>query len=654
MVKSRFGYRTAIPPLSSSKGQTRAISFKDGVNTYKDNDDMKVTELAAAYDVRFVKIGRYQTRRGLDHYSVPVGEALNASVSSIASASVLTVSGSQALSQKLTSTKTERITRAEVRIRSTATSRGTVLVELCADAGGVPGAVLARSSIRAADVSSAWSYRTVRFAAAPDISNLTVFWVTIRGQSANVGEYEVSTTGSAATALSSATAGEAWSTTSVAANVAVYSSPAGGVKGLLRAYRSNGQKVTLFSAGGSVYSVNDTTGATAVVRSGFSQPATHVRTQMVQDATYWVNGLEKPWKYDFNEWTQITAAPYTPDLIIEHKGLLFFNDVEDRTRIFYSNFAEYDRYTSTDFIYVPAPKSYDGLTAFAKLNGVLYLFAKRNKFQLNGSDNDTFNLDEAPDQRGTFSQESVVFDANYIFHADEEGVHMFNGTESRNLAESFLEDYLAIPNKSTIQLELYRNRLYVFHGPQGAAANTRCFVYNLLLNCFEALDLGTPIGRTFSRYAQDDVFLQASNRVAAIYYGELSTNDHHNLGDQLQYELRTAYNHFDTPASSKRAPKHYPQFPSVTGSYAVEVGYDKDFAGAPSYSSVDVSGSGARLNTGLRLNTGVRLAGQRMVEPRLTIPGTFKRIQRRYRHVAAREPVELDSEVLTIETQRLN
>lgn len=75
VVKSRFGYRTAIPPLSSAKGQTRAISFKDGVNTYKDNDDMKVTELAAAYDARFVKIGRYQTRRGLDHYSVPVGGA---------------------------------------------------------------------------------------------------------------------------------------------------------------------------------------------------------------------------------------------------------------------------------------------------------------------------------------------------------------------------------------------------------------------------------------------------------------------------------------------------------------------------------------------------------------------------------------------------
>ncbi|MCJ1694642.1 hypothetical protein MT349_02510 [Rathayibacter caricis] len=417
MVKSRFGYRTAIPPLTSAKGQTKAISFKDGVNTYKDNDDMKVTELAAAFDVRFVKIGRYQTRRGPDHYTVPVGEALNASVSSTASASVLTVGGSQALSQKVTSTKTERITRIDVRIRSTATSRGTVLVEICSDSGGVPGAVLARSSIRAVDVSSSWAYQTVRVAAAPNVNTSMVFWVTIRGQSTNVGDYEVSTTGIASTALSSATAGAAWSTTSVAANVAAYSSPAGGVKGLTRAYRPNGQKLSLFAAGSSVYSVNDTTGATAVSKGDFNGTATHVRTQMVQDATYWVNGLEKPWKYDFNEWTQITAAPYTPDLIIEHKGLLLFDDVEDRTRIYYSKFAEYDRFTSTDFIYVPAPKNYDGLTAFAKLNGVLYLFAKRNKFQLLWSDDDTFNLDEAADQRGMFSQESVVFDAEGIFKA---------------------------------------------------------------------------------------------------------------------------------------------------------------------------------------------------------------------------------------------
>jgi hypothetical protein len=503
VVKSRFGYRTPIPPLTSAKAQTKAISFKSGVNTYKDNDDVEVTELSAAIDARFVKIGRYQTRLGLDHYTVPVGEAQNAAVTlTDIPASFLTVSGSQALSQKLTSTKNERVTRVDVRMRSTTNSRGTVLVEICANTGGRPGAVLARSSIRAADVSSSWAYRTVRFAAAPDVTNGMVLWVTVRGQSSRTGEYQVSTTGSASTVLSSNTAGAAWSTTAFAANVALFSAPAEGVKGLIRAYRSNGQKVSLFSAGSSVYSVNDTTGATTVSKSGFNPAATHVRTQMVQDATYWVNGLEKPWKYDFTEWTQLTAAPYTPNLIIEHKGLLFFNDVEDRTLIYYSNFAEYDRFTSTDFIYVPAPKSYDGLTAFAKLNGVLFLFAKRNKFQLLGSDNDTFSLDEAPDQRGTFTQESVVFDANFIFQADEEGVHKFNGTESRNLAESFLEDYLAIPNKSAIALPRRRKRPRL-HRLVGASATIACLVCKLLRDRSGCMDLRTLVLRTSSRCVQN-------------------------------------------------------------------------------------------------------------------------------------------------------
>jgi hypothetical protein len=330
-------------------------------------------------------------------------------------------------------------------------------------------------------------------------------------------------------------------------------------------------------------------------------------------------------------------------------------DADDKTRLFYSNFAVYDTYTSTDFIYVPAPKSYDALTALAKLNGVLYLFANRNKFQLFGSDNATFSLDEATSQRGTFSQESVVFDANYIYHADEEGVHKFNGTEDKNLALPFLEDYQSIPDKTTIQLELYNNRLYIFHAPAGSAENTKCFVVNLLLDKYESLDENTYVGRSFSRYAQDDIFIQASNRVAALYYGELETNDYSNDGDQLQYELATAFSHFGTPGQLKRIPKWRPEFDAVPGIYSVQAGYAVDGSIDTSFTDVPLASDGPRYDTGLLYDSGETYSGgtSSIAPTTLQIGGTFKRIQRRYKHIAAREPVEFDSEILTIETQRL-
>lgn len=657
MVKSRLGYRTQVPAVTSNKQQTKQLSFKDAVNTYLDNDDLPATQLAAAYDARFTKIGRYKTRKGLDRYSVPIGEAVNVQQTSTTGAGTANLSATTVYAKKITMASGGRVTRIDVNIRTGTSPVGTVLVELYDDNSGVPGTLLGRGSIASSAITSSLTYQTVYVVQAPAVTTSQVVWVVIKGQIGATG-YVISTTTNATTGLSSSNSGTTWTASSVDYNVKLYTSTTGGVKGVYRSYRPNGTKVSTFWHGTNAYTVNDGTGATTSIKSGLSGSATVYRAQMVQDALYFVNGYEKPYKYDFSTVTQITSAPYTPSLIIEHKGLLFFNDVDDKTRIFFSNFALYDTYTSTDFIYVPAPKSYDGLTAFAKLNGVLYLFARRNKFQLYGSDNATFSLDEATSQRGTFSQESVVYDANYIYHADDDGVHQFNGTDDKNLAEPFLEDYLAIPDKTSIQLEVSNNRLYVFYTPAGGADNTECFVINLLLGGkYESLDKNTVVGRTFSRYAQDDIFIQASNRVGALYYGEQSTNDYNNLGDQLKFEIRTGYSHFDTPGQLKRIPKWRPTFESATRQYSIQAGYAKDYAAnVDSYTDVPLTGSGWRYDTGVHYDTGrLYSSGSQAVEPKtLFIGGFFKRVQRRYWHTAAREPVVFDTEILSLETQRLD
>lgn len=653
MVKSRLGYRNTIPASTSRKAQTKALSFKDGVDTYKDNDDKSPTELDAAIDGRMVKIGRYKTRQGLDRYSVPLGEAVNVQQSSVTGASTYDITDTQIAAQKLTVAGTGRATKIEVRIKTGTSPKGTVLVELYTNDGGMPGTLVGRGSIQASSITSSFAYLSVYLVEAPTVTVSDVVWVVIKGQTGATG-YTLSTTTNATNGKTSNNGGGSWTAATYDFNVKLYTSTSGGVKGVYRSYRPNGTKTTVFFAGQNAYTVNDGTGVTTSIKSSMSSSATKYRAQMVQDALYWVNGFDQPYKYDFTTVTQLTT-PYIPDLIIEHKGLLFFNDTTDRTRIFFSNFADYSTYTSTDFIYVPAPKSYDSLTAFAKLNGILYVFAKRNKFMLYGSDNATFALDEATSQRGTFSQESVVYDANYIYHADENGIWKFNGTDDMNLAKPFLEDYLAITDKSTIQLEIYNNRLYVFYAPPGEADNTECFVINLQLNIYESLDKGTVVGRTFSRYAQDDIFIQASNRVGALYYGEASTNDYANLGDQLQFEVRTPYSHFDTPGQLKRVPKWRPTFETTDGDYSIQAGYAADYATSAEYTDVSLSGSSVRYDTGLLYDDGVTYSsGMGMVEPTsLIVNGYFKRLQRRYRHIAAREPVVMDTELLTIESQRL-
>ena len=655
MVRSRLGYRTVVPSITTTKGQTKDLSFKDGVNTYKDNDDLKNTELAEVTDMRMVKVGRYKTRKGLDRFSTPIGEAVNVQVTSTTGAADKTVGGLLALGEKLTIVSTGNITKAEVRIKSLTSSKGVLLVEVYTNAGGLTGQLLCRSSIASSAITSSYTYVPVYFVDAPIVTSSTNVIVVVKSQNESGGTYSISSTTNSSNGLSSIDGGTVWSTSAFSINVKLYTSTAGGVKGVFKAYRPNGQVRTLYAHGSSMYEAN-ADGSTTLIKAGMNPAATKYRFSMDQDVVRWTNSLEAPYKWDFTTVTQITGVPVIPNNIMSHKGLVFYTNDADNTAVNYSNFALPDVFTSTDLIYMPGPKNADGLRAMAPLNGVLYFFSKRNKRLLLGSDNDTFQDDDASSQRGTFSQESLVYDSNYIYHADDEGVWQYNGSDERNIAEDFLPDYLAITNKESINLDIFNNRIYIWYAPAGSADNTECFVYNLTLNLYESKDKGAIVGRTFGRNTQDDSFIQASNRVGALYYGERSTNDYHNLGDQLEASLSTAYSHFDTPSQKKRVPKQRPQLPSVSGDYTVQSGYDKDFEGNPTFEGRDISvaGNGGRYNTGLLYNTGVRYAGSRMITPtNLSIPGTFNRLQRIYKHTAAREPFEFDSEVLTVQVQRL-
>jgi hypothetical protein len=377
---------------------------------------------------------------------------------------------------------------------------------------------------------------------------------------------------------------------------------------------------------------------------------------MAQDSVYIVNEYEKPYEYDLAADTvsQVTTAPHSAYLAIEHKGLVFYGNSDDRSQVYYSNFGQYETFTSTDFLTIMAPKSPDVHTAFAKLNGVMYVFARRNKFVVFGDNNATWSLDEAPSQRGTFSQESVVYDADSIYHADSDGIWQFNGTEDKNLAEPILDTYLSILDKDSIVLEKWGNRLYCFYTPNGGSVNSECLVFNLQLGLPESFDSNTYVGRAFARHDQEEHFLQGSSRVGAIYYGERAANGYDNLGAQLEFEIATGFTHFDSPGQLKRSPMWRPQFPSVTGTYGLEAGYATDGSTEVTWTDVDLAANNPRFDTGLTFDSGVGFATDKGITPRsLLIAGEWLRLQRRYRHVAAHEPVEFDSEILSVETQRL-
>lgn len=646
--------RTPVSSISSRKIQTQPIDYKKGWFNGVPNDLQPKNTLRLVSDMRFNGIGKYKTRKGCDHYSVPVGQAVNKEVTSTTGASDASFTTTTWRAEKLTATATGVLTRVDLRLKNSAAATGTVTVAVYDDNSGEPGMLLAESNIAESVVTGSYTYVTAYFMAAPDITISQDYWPVVYLQDSGTGTMYVSTTTTTTNSLVSTNAGQSWDAAAFSLNVKMYTSTAGGIKGLTRVYRPDGTGITFFAHGTNIYKVDDSNGAVTSVDSAISVNSTSVEFEYVRDTLYYVDGVGKPRKYNHTAASEVTTAPNNARNIIEHVGLLWYMNADDNNGGYYSNFEDFEVFTSTDFFNEPAPNTSDPLTGWEKLNGILYMFTRRNKRMIMGSDTATFESNDAYAQKGTFSQRSVIADQNNIYFASDDGVYMFNGTYEVNIFESIITDYVAIQHKEDIHLELHDNKLYVWYRPNGQAEVSACFVYNTLYKVMESQDLNTEVGRAYARHDISDMFIQASNRAGVVYYAEKTTNSYNNLGSKIYAEVRTAYDAFGSPQQKKRIPYWRPILESVQGSYTLQAGFAADYTDDANFTNVNLQSSGFTYDDPASVYDLATYAAQGSnTDTTLRIFGEAYRWQRIYKHHAAYEPVEFAGEVLKVSTKRL-
>lgn len=651
--RTQLNRSRAVASNSSLKTEPQSNNFLKGEYTYTPNDIRPADSLTLIQDARVASIGQYKTRKGCDPYSVPIGEAVNVEVTSTTGAADKSFSSTVWYAERVQATATGRLSKVEIRIKNDASATGTPMVAVYSDDSGEVGVQLGRSSIASSLITSSYQYLGARYIEAPTITNASYYWVVVYTQG-GTGSYKISSTTSLTNADTSTSAGGTWSDTSYSLNVKLYTATSGGVKGLRRVYKSDGTAYTFFAHGTTLYSVNDTTGATTAIDTGLDSDSTDVRMEFINDILYYTDGEQKPRKYDFAVASEVSAAPSTARNVLEHVNHAFYFDSTDRTKVYWSDLGDFEVFPSTNFRYVPASRKSDKLAAMAKLNGLLYFFTLKNKFVHYGQDNATFQVDEAPAQKGTFSQESVAYDENYIYFISDDGVYKFNGTSEENIALPILDKIEGLLDKDNCRLELHNNRLYVWYTPNAEADNSSCLVYNTVLNIWESEDTGTFIGRTFARHDNSNQFLQASNRIGAVYYGELSTNDYNNLGDILQTELKTHYDPMGAPQQLKSIRKWRPDFRAQSGNYSAQVGVAADFSDDVTFYDVPMQSSGFQYDAADALYDTATYASEGEIHiTTLEVPGEAYRWQRIYKHHAAREPIEFTGETLAVQMQRM-
>lgn len=650
-----------IPSISSRETFLEINDYSSGMNDYVSNDKFPVKDGGTnmwrlAQNARIVTLGEYETRKGFDYHSDSAGLTMDDSETSTTGAADQSFSETTRLAQSFVPVQSGRFSRLDIRIKNTTTATGTVLVELWSDSSSNPSVMISRSSIANSAITSSYAYLTARFPDAPSITGGTTYWIVVYVQPTGSNTYQASTTTTSSGAKVSTNSGTSWTSISGASlNFKQYYVTSGASKGLFRAYKSDGTKVTLFWHGTTMYSVNNVTGALTSIKTGLNAAATDYRAVLINDIVYYCNSYDGLRKWDFTTESQVNSTNYST--LCHHKGLLWGARVDEPTRIDYSNFGEYEVFTSTDFVYAKGPKTGDPVTALVSLNGYLVIYTLNNKIILSGDDNATFTDDEAPDQKGTYSQETVVSDNNYMYYLADDGVYRSNGSEAQLLSENIYETIRTLQNKSECCMAINKGRLYLWFRSSGSDHNDSCYVWNLNYgsngrDTVESLDTNAYVSRAFSAFQDDDELLVASSLIGQVYWQEHSNNDYTNLGGDINYCLQEHYNTYESPAALKSVRQHIARFGSQSDEYTMTTEYAYDLR--DNWQTLDetsVQGSGAVWGSGIVWGA---FSWGRTAEIQIStyIPGEYRRIAVRYRHYATRQPQKFFGHSQRVQTRR--
>ena len=317
--------------------------------------------------------------------------------------------------------------------------------------------------------------------------------------------------------------------------------------------------------------------------------------------------------------------------------------------------SSYDKFSTEFYQNFPAIKTGDPLTAMFNLGGVLYFMTRRNKYQMYAQTAESWSQSASNAQGGTFSQESLVCDLNYAYFANDNGIYIFDGSSEASLTEKTIQNiYDAIPDKTSIVMDLYKNRLYCFYSDTAGQPNNKCLVYNINLRVWESMDSNTFVGATSARQNSSNRFLCGHSKIGMIMFGE--TGNYDDLGKPIEFNLETAYQHFGSTSELKRITKWRPEFAATTKPYTCECGYALDFTDQVHYAfSIDLQ---KQIPTVLDYvwDNPSDYGVPTVPTIHTTIPrvnGEFYRCQVRYQHIAAFEPVIFRSHTLTVQTQRI-
>jgi len=586
------------------------------------------------------------TRKGTRYLSAPVGQAQD-QANTTSSTDSSTITTTSWVAQKFTAGATGVLTRVDVDIKTGSSPTGPLIVKAYSNNSGVPGTLLATSSIRNQDITSSFIFTAAYFMDCPAITSGTDYWIVLHQQDNGSGNYLVSNLTGTGLATST-TSGGTWSTASLSIRFKTYVSPSNGVKGFTRRTPSDSANRTVFAASGSLYSMEDN-GTMTTVSTALDSNSSYVRFDQADDKTFMVNGLDYPQYWDGGAGlTEILSAPEGASHLAFHQGRLFF--VHDKVRVVFSDLYNFDSYPSVNFFYVPTPKSSDHIAALAVFQDNLVIFTHESKHTIYGSDIATFQRVESVGTKGAVSQEAVAVDRNAIyFMADDKQIYKFNGVSDTLVSEVIQPELSSIPSKSKVRLHLRDNMLRVYYQSPGSAVNDKIAIYDITNNEWFIDDGKDVVGGLTWTQEDENPLIEFSHHTPWVFTGEAEVGS--DLGKPIYFRYYENYKVYGSGASKKRVKRFRPFVRTADADFNLSVGVDFDYANSAVMSNFPVESSGAEW--GSAVWGSFVWGGLSFVDTKVGMSGRGKHLQYRYERLGVDTPVALFGRIAQVKVGRI-
>lgn len=607
MASSTFAKKRMVKVAAPKEQMLRKSNFAGGLNTLMSIEELPENESPYLRNVRNVHQGSIGTRKGPGFYSHAGGRTQQANQISTTGATNISVTAVNLAASSFVPTSTARLTSVDLNLKTgTTMPTAPLLVEIWSNASGAPAVKLAGSSLSVASVTTSYQYVTCRFIEAPLLTSGTTYWIVTYMQG-GVGSYSWSASSTYATGSVSNNSGTSW-TAGNGMNLKTWLSTDGGTLGGERFTFSSGTKVDLIAikeATGTtgVYSINANTGALTAISTGLSSSATFYSFEIFNDIVVYVNGYDAPHQWDGTTDSALVVTPVTltaPAYVVKsHKNHLFLLE-RNTNRVIFSQPGDISASTgwpSTNFIYVPSPKSGDPVNSMWELQDNLWFGTRKTKYVLYGADLSSFTLRKSTAVKGVMGPTCVTVDGNFAYFVSDDGIYSISGSTDQLLSKEITPDFQNIADITKGSIIVWNNTLrYYCVGPGSAVCNQMLSLD--LVNGGWFYDTNQYISQVFKYKSLGDPLklVECSSLVGAAFYAEQQYSD---LGKPIKLE------YFDTPLALgdpgvyKQILFLYMRFAAQSGNYTVDCQVDKDLQNSPASTFVQQQGSGSLWGTAI-------------------------------------------------------